>query len=168
MAEPFLGEIRLMGFNFAPRGWAFCNGQLLPISQNSALFSLFGTIYGGDGRTTFALPELRGRVAIHHGHGPGLREYRIGQKGGAETMTLTTPNMPLHNHDPILHGEVTPANKNNPTNRMLALHEGYADPIARDDKAMAQGSIVSHNRGNNQSFDVTTQLRYQAGFDGVY
>ena len=80
--EPFLGQIQLFGFNFAPRGWAFCNGQLLPISQNSALFSLLGTIYGGDGRTTFGLPDLRGRNAIHFGQGPGLPNFAIGSKGG--------------------------------------------------------------------------------------
>lgn len=154
MAEPFLGEIRLMGFNFAPRGWAFSDGQLLPISQNSALFSLYGTIYGGDGRTTFALPDLRGRVAIHEGHGPGLSNYVLGSKGGAETVTLTTANMPSHNHSPALHGEVTPANQNNPTGRMLGLHQGYADPKARDDVPMASGSIVSSNIGGGQNFGI--------------
>ena len=84
--------------NFAPRGWAFCDGQLLPISSNSALFSLLGTIYGGDGRTTFALPDLRGRVAIHEGNGPGLSPYNLGQRGGQETVTLTTSQMPNHTH----------------------------------------------------------------------
>ncbi|XOV67168.1 MAG: phage tail protein [Fluviicola sp.] len=96
--EPFLGQIQPFGFNFAPRGWAFCEGQLLPISANTALFSLLGTIYGGDGRTTFALPDLRGRVAIHHGHGPGLSSYRIGQRGGSEVNYLTIPQLPSHNH----------------------------------------------------------------------
>ena len=99
MAEPFVGEIRLVGFSFAPRGWAFCDGQLLPISQNNALFSLFGTTYGGDGRTTFALPDLRGRVPIHKGQGPGLSRYVQGQKGGAETVTLTVAQIPAHSHN---------------------------------------------------------------------
>lgn len=81
MAEPFLGQIQMFGFNFAPRGWANCDGQLLPIDQNQALYSLYGTTYGGDGRTTFALPDLRGRVPIHVGAGPGLPEYKQGQKG---------------------------------------------------------------------------------------
>ena len=85
--DPFIGEITMFAGNFAPRGWALCDGQLLPISQNSALFSILGTTYGGDGRTTFALPDLRGRVAIHPGNGPGLSDYRLGQKGGAETIT---------------------------------------------------------------------------------
>jgi microcystin-dependent protein len=86
-AEPFIGEISMFGGNFAPRGWAFCDGQLLAISGNSALFSLLGTTYGGDGRTTFALPDLRGRAPIHAGNGPGLIPRRLGEKGGAETST---------------------------------------------------------------------------------
>lgn len=98
MSEPFLGEIRLFGFNFPPRGWAFCNGALMAISQNTALFSLLGTTYGGDGRTTFALPDLRGRAAVHPGQGPGLSDIRLGELGGAEVTTLTINNMPSHNH----------------------------------------------------------------------
>jgi len=97
-AEPFLGEIAMFAGNFAPRGWAFCDGQLLSISQNSALFSLLGTIYGGDGRTTFALPDLRGRVPIHTGQGPGLSDYRQGQRGGAEFITLDAQQIPSHSH----------------------------------------------------------------------
>lgn len=98
MSEPFLGEISMFGGNFAPRGWAFCQGQLLPIAQNSALFSLLGTTYGGDGRTTLGLPDLRGRTPLHPGNGPGLPSYRLGQKGGEETVTLTTLNMAPHSH----------------------------------------------------------------------
>ncbi len=96
--EPFIGQIQLFGFNFAPRGWALCRGQLLPISQNTALFSLLGTIYGGDGRTTFGLPDLRGRVAIGFGQGPGLSNHNIGQRSGAENSTLTEANLAPHNH----------------------------------------------------------------------
>src|ERR1041385_3867939 len=98
MATPFLGAICMFGFNFAPRGWAFCNGQILPIAQNTALFSLLGTTYGGNGQTTFALPDLRGRVPIHFGQGPGLSLYDLGQVGGSETVTLTPSTMPAHNH----------------------------------------------------------------------
>jgi microcystin-dependent protein len=96
--NPFIGEIIMFGGNFAPRGWAFCSGQLLPISQYTALFSILGTTYGGDGRTTFALPDLRGRVAIAQGRGPGLSNYSLGQRGGTETNTLTVAQMPSHNH----------------------------------------------------------------------
>ena len=99
MSEPFVGEIRMFAGNFAPRGWAFCDGQLLAVSQNDALFSLLGTIYGGDGRTTFGLPDLRGRIPIHAGSGPGLSPRRLGAKAGAENETLTTNQLASHSHD---------------------------------------------------------------------
>ena len=98
MADPFVGEIRMFGFNFAPTGWAQCNNQLLPISQNTALFSLLGTFYGGNGQTTFALPGLEGSVPIHQGQGNGLSEYFIGQSGGADFVTLIQSEIPMHNH----------------------------------------------------------------------
>ena len=96
--EPFIGQIQLFGFGWAPVGWAVCNGQLLAISQNTALFSLLGTTYGGDGRTTFGLPDLRGRVPLGLGQGPGLSTYDLGQVGGEESVTLTTAQLPSHNH----------------------------------------------------------------------
>jgi microcystin-dependent protein len=97
-SEPFLGQIRLTGFNFAPRGNALCDGQILPINQNQSLYSLLGTTYGGDGRTTFALPDLRGRVPIGEGTGPGLTPRTLGSKGGEERVTLTTNQVPAHTH----------------------------------------------------------------------
>jgi len=96
--DPFIGEIIMFGGNFAPRGWAFCDGQLLAISSNSALFSILGTTYGGDGRTTFGLPDLRGRVAVGEGTGPGLSPRPLGQKIGSETNTMTINQMPSHSH----------------------------------------------------------------------
>ena len=98
--DPFIGQIIMFGGNFAPRAWAFCNGQLLSIAQNTALFSILGTTYGGDGRTTFALPDMRGRVAIHSGGstGPGLSPYQLGQRGGTQTVNLSVLQMPSHNH----------------------------------------------------------------------
>jgi len=98
MSDPFLGEIRLVGFTFAPQGWALCDGQLLSIAQNTALFSLLGTTYGGNGQTTFALPDLRGRVPIHPGQGPGLSNYVLGEQSGSENVTLNTSQLPGHNH----------------------------------------------------------------------
>ncbi|MBR9921332.1 MAG: phage tail protein [Bacteroidetes bacterium] len=113
--EPFIGQIQIFGFNWAPRGWALCDGQLLPIAQNTALFSLIGTTYGGDGRTTFALPDLRGRAALHHGHGPGLSTRPIGQKGGTETTTLNMTNLPSHTHTAVVGGSVQlPVSGNEP------------------------------------------------------
>jgi microcystin-dependent protein len=96
--NPYLGEIRIFAFNFAPKGWAMCNGQLLAISSNTALFSLIGTYYGGNGTSTFALPDLRSRVPIHQGQGQGLSPYNIGQVAGNETVTLNLQQMPQHNH----------------------------------------------------------------------
>lgn len=98
MSEPFIAEIRIFAGNFAPRSWAFCDGQLLPISQNTALFSLIGTTYGGDGRTTTALPNLQGRAPMHPGRGPGLTDRRLGERGGVEMVTLSEAQMPNHTH----------------------------------------------------------------------
>jgi microcystin-dependent protein len=98
MSDPFVAEIRIFGFNFAPRGWAFCNGQILPISQNTALFSLLGTQYGGNGQSTFALPDMQAAAAIHQGQGPGLSQYFIGQQSGSQAVTLLVSEMPSHNH----------------------------------------------------------------------
>jgi len=98
MSNPFLGEIRMFAGNFAPAGWAQCNGQIMSISQNTALFSILGTTYGGNGTTTFALPDLRSRVPIHVGQGPGLSPYVLGQVAGTENVTLLTTQIPLHNH----------------------------------------------------------------------
>ncbi|MDE2463523.1 MAG: tail fiber protein, partial [Alphaproteobacteria bacterium] len=98
MAEPFLGEIRIFAGNYAPEGWHFCDGSLLSVSNNDALFALLGTTYGGDGASTFGLPDLRGRVALSMGQGPGLQNYTAGQKAGSEMVTLTIPNIPAHSH----------------------------------------------------------------------
>jgi len=98
MADPFVAEIRCVGFNFAPTGWAQCNGQIMPISQNTALFSLLGTVYGGDGKSTFALPNLQGSAPNHQGQGQGLSEYFLGQQSGVETVSLLQSEMPFHTH----------------------------------------------------------------------
>ncbi|MDF1642497.1 phage tail protein, partial [Thalassolituus oleivorans] len=98
MSEPFVGEIRMFAGNFAPRGWAFCDGQLMAVSQNDALFSLLGTVYGGDGRTTFGLPDMRGRLPVHQGQGPGLSLRRLGARYGEENVTLTVNEIPPHSH----------------------------------------------------------------------
>lgn len=112
--DQFVGEIRAFGFNFPPKGWAQCNGQLLPISQNTALFSLLGTFYGGDGKSTFALPNLQGASPMDQGQGSGLSERVVGETGGEEVVTLLEPEMPTHTHS--VSGSARPANENDPAN----------------------------------------------------
>lgn len=119
MSQPFLGLISMFAGNFAIRGFAFCNGQLLPISQNDALFALLGTTYGGDGQTTFALPDLRGRIPVHQGQGQGLSSYVLGQNGGTETVTLTSTQMPTHTHP--AQGNAGDGSQTSPTNNFWGL-----------------------------------------------
>ncbi len=133
MSEPFVGEIRMFAGNFAPRGWAFCDGQLLSISQNEALFALFGTTYGGDGRTTFGLPDARGRVALHQGTGPGLTSRPLGQKSGVEDVTINTNQLPVHSH--VMSGSNLVADEANPGGNLVAqtsqfnlYQDGAPDP----------------------------------------
>ncbi|MEM7093935.1 MAG: tail fiber protein [Actinomycetota bacterium] len=155
-----IGVITMFGGNFAPRSWAFCNGQLLPISQNNALFSILGTTYGGDGRSTFGLPDLRGKAPIHAGTGPGLSPRAIGQHGGAETTTLLAGNMPSHNHSvtATLHAENRAGGENVPAGRMLGRSGQdtiYSDVLPADDVAMASEAIVvtQQNAGGGQAFN---------------
>jgi microcystin-dependent protein len=118
MASPFLGEIRVFGFNFPPVGWLQCNGQTLSISQFSALFALLGTTYGGNGTSTFSLPDLRGRFPIHAGQGPGLSVYSLGEQTGSENVTLLSTNMPQHTH--IVNATTAAGNTSSPSNAYLA------------------------------------------------
>ena len=119
MGEPFVGEIRMFGGNFPPAGWAFCNGQLMPISENETLFQLIGTTYGGDGQETFGLPDLQGRIPLHMGQGPGISQnYLEGEKAGVESVTLTTNQMPVHNHAVIVSQDL--ANSPTPANQVYA------------------------------------------------
>lgn len=130
-AQPYIGEIRYFAGSFAPRGWAFCEGQLLQVSQFDALFSLLGTTYGGDGRTTFALPDMRGRIPIHVGQGAGLPNYRQGSQGGRENVTMTTANMPNHNH--LVGANSGTGNANSPENAVFArVRRGHNPPPTAD------------------------------------
>jgi microcystin-dependent protein len=124
MSEPFVGQIIMFGGNFAIRGFAMCDGQLLPIAQNTALFSLLGTTYGGDGRTTFGLPDLRGRVPMHMGTGTGLSPRRLGEKSGTETSTLTVSQMPSHNHAGVAQANSEAADSQSPIGNLLAKEAG--------------------------------------------
>lgn len=147
MSEPFVGEIRMFAGNFAPRGWAFCDGQLLAVSQNDALFSLLGTIYGGDGRTTFGLPDMRGRLPIHAGDGPGLSPRRLGAKAGAENVTLTVNQMPSHGHP--FQGTASPATSRDPVGNSPA--EAQADAYVEDLSAFPLASQAVTATGGSQS-----------------
>jgi len=149
MSEPFIAEIRIFAGNFAPRGWAFCSGQLLPISQNTALFSLIGTTYGGDGRTTTALPNLQGRAPMHPGRGPGLTDRRLGQMGGTETETLSEAQMPNHNH--ALRAVSDPGDLSDPAGNTLARSSGgnaYVGAAASSTVAMNSQALADVGGGN--------------------
>jgi microcystin-dependent protein len=152
MSEPFIGQITLFAGNFAPRGWAFCQGQILAIAQNTALFSILGTTYGGNGTTTFALPDLRGRVAIQQGQGPGLPPYQLGQVGGEPTVTLTTNQMPMHNHtlnvDPNSGDQITPQG-----HVLAAEASGAAAVYSAAQPAAAMNPAAIGMAGGNQPHD---------------
>lgn len=126
MADPFVAEIRIFPFNFAPKGWAWCDGQLLPLSQNTALFSLLGTTYGGNGKSNFALPDLQGRAPMHPGQGPGLSLHDLGETGGSETVTLLESEIPSHSHQ--LRAVVDPADlqTGNPNRSLARSSNGFA------------------------------------------
>jgi microcystin-dependent protein len=129
MSDQFLGEVRVFGCNFPPKGWAFCNGQILPISQNTALFSLLGTFYGGDGKSTFGLPNMQGNIPISQGQGAGLSPYFIGQSGGEQTVTLLMTEMPQHNHNLMTDPDDAPPNSGVPTNNALCTGNSPATAI---------------------------------------
>lgn len=146
-SAPFLGQLMCAGFNFAPRGWAELNGQILPISQNTALFSLLGTTYGGNGQTTFALPDMRGRTLLHAGQGPGLSPRDQGEVGGSETNTLALTNMPAHAHAFAPLGSTNDATSVSPAGKVAASKARttlYADPT----NTVAQAASVSATAGN--------------------
>lgn len=172
----FIGEVRLFAGNFAPRGWAFCDGQLLAISQHDALFSILGTTYGGDGRTTFALPDLRGRMAIGVGTGPGLPNYRLGAKGGTDHVTLLSSHLPPHTHGATVvpRGSDGSPDATSPTGAAFAVTEDdrYA---ANADATMAAGTVTGNatsqiQGGNQPHLRVPPQmaLRYIISLFGIY
>ncbi|WP_224240286.1 phage tail protein [Hyalangium gracile] len=155
MSEPYIGEIRMFAGNFAPRGWAFCNGQLLSIAQNSALFSLLGTTYGGNGQTTFALPNLQGRVPMHWGTGPGLTPRTLGESSGSESVTLISTQMPAHTHS--LHASGTQGDQFTPEGHVPAMlinstgqpENAYSATINTTMNAAAIGAAGGNQPHNN-------------------
>jgi microcystin-dependent protein len=150
VSEPFVGEIRMFGFNFPPQGWAFCDGQLLSISQNAALFSLLGTTYGGDGESNFALPDLRSRVPVSLGQGEGLSSYAEGQAGGTETVTLGPAQMPAHTH--AVSASSSPAASERPAGRVLARSPDHSYIPEPDTDTVMNAKMIGE-AGNSQPHD---------------
>lgn len=152
MSEPFIGEIKIVGFNFAPQGWAKCDGQLLAISQHNALFSLFGTYYGGDGRTTMGLPDLRGRFPMHYGSGPGLSSRNIGTKSGTEAHSLSINQLAPHSHTGTVVSSTSEGDRTDPTGAFPARPEEPVQPYAGSSGGtMAPGSVQTTNTGNGST-----------------
>ena len=149
MSEAFVGEIRIFAGSFAPQGYALCDGQLLAINQNDALFSLFGTIYGGDGRTTFGLPDLRGRLAMHMGSGPGLTPRPIGQKSGAETATVSAAQVPHHSHNMVANEQQ--ADRDVALNNVLAETSPQFSYLANTNPNQNMGIATGPSTGGNAS-----------------
>lgn len=175
MADSFIGEIRIFGFNFNPRNWAFCNGAVMSISQNTALFSILGTTFGGNGQTTFALPDLRGRAAIGPGQGPGLSSQVAGQIGGTETVTLLTTQMPQHNH--VLNGAtLTPPNANqnaaSPTAQAFlgrsSPNQTYIDPVAPDTALIPSSISVTGGGLPHENRQPSRAMNYCITLFGIF
>lgn len=161
---PFVGEIRVVGFNFAPRGWALCNGQLLPISQNTALFSLLGTTYGGDGRSNFALPNLQGRAVMHPGNGPGLTPRYLGENGGTTSETLSQAQMPAHNH--ALNAASGSATTGTPSGAN-SLAAGTVNTYGAANNMVPMGEAVGGGQAHNnmQPYEV---LNFVIALQGIF
>jgi microcystin-dependent protein len=169
---PFIGEIALVAFNFEPRGWAFCNGQLMSIAQNTALFSLLGTQFGGNGQTTFGLPDLRGRVPMHYGGGsagPGLSPYQMGEMGGVENVTLLATQMPAHNH--LMNANMANGTSDSPNNAVMAKNASGVPQYtaAAPNTAMAAAAIAP--AGGNQPHENRPPylgLNYVIALQGIF
>lgn len=169
MSNPFIGEVRLFAGNFAPAGWAFCDGSLVPISEYEALFTLIGTTYGGDGQNTFALPDLRGRVPVHQGAGPGLSNRTIGETGGTETVALTAAQMPAHSH--ALRGSSAAATGSSPAGAVLAATgavNSYSSNAAPT-QAMAAGALAAQGGGQpHDNMAPFLTVSYIIALFGIY
>jgi microcystin-dependent protein len=152
MAQPYVGEIRMFAGNFAPAGWMFCSGQLMPISENETLFILIGTTYGGDGQSTFALPNLQSRVPIHQGTAPGGSTYVLAQSGGVEDVTLTTNQMPAHTHPMVASTGI--ANSSNPANAILATSSQVSMYFGGNTNANMNATAISSAGGSQPHTNI--------------
>jgi microcystin-dependent protein len=160
VADPFVAEIRIFPFNFAPRGWAWCDGQLLPLSQNTALFSLLGTTYGGNGKSNFALPDLQGRAPMHPGQGPGLSLHDLGETGGSETVTLLESEIPAHSHAMRAH-DLDLGNLNAPApNRCLAKSANATAYHAPNSLVSMSGSTLTPAGGDQPHNNLPPYLTF--------
>lgn len=169
MSDPFVAEIRIVGFNFAPVGWATCDGQVLPISQNTALFSLLGTTYGGDGRTNFALPNLDGRAPMHPGQGPGLSVRSLGEIGGSPNVTLLTGQLPQHNHGTAI--AVATALSTDPTNMLpaIATEDIYQARGTKTAAAMSPAAIgITGGNQPHNNVQPSLVLNFVIALQGVF
>ena len=169
--EPYVGELRIFAGTFAPRGWAFCDGRLLPISQNDALFTLIGTTYGGDGQTTFALPDLRGRIPLGQGQGPGLSPRVVGQSFGTETVTLLSTQMPAHNH--LFTASKTEAASLSPTGALFAsnaVNNFYAPNPGGVEQQVLSPRTVAAAGGNQPHNNImpSTAIHYIIALFGIF
>ncbi|UBM59615.1 tail fiber protein [Marinilongibacter aquaticus] len=167
MSEPFIAEIRIFAGNFAPRSWAFCEGQLLPVSQNTALFSLIGTTYGGDGRSTTALPNLQGRSPMHPGRGPGLTARLLGQKGGLETVDLSEAQMPNHNHQLRATNEVAESSQAENKSLSTASAGIYANATPNVNMAPAMLESSGGGQAHNNMMPYLT-LNFIIALQGLF
>ena len=167
--DPFVAEVRIFAFNFPPKGWAFCNGQTLPISQNTALFSLVGTFYGGDGKSTFGLPDLQGQAATNQGQGPGLSDYSVGDTVGVETVTLIDAEIPSHSHNWLANN--SDSTEQNPTKGLLAGALGglamYANAGAPTAMARTTVAPAGNSFPHNNMMPYLT-LNFCIAMQGVY
>lgn len=170
MSEPFIGQITLFAGNFAPRGWMFCQGQILAIAQNTALFSILGTTYGGNGTTTFALPDLRGRAPIQQGQGPGLPPYQLGQMGGEPAVTLIITQMPAHNH--ALMVDPNSGDQTTPQGHVLGAEASGATAFysASNPSAMMNPAAIGLTGGNQPHDNMSPYLaiNYIIAVEGIY
>ena len=172
MSQPFLGEIRLFGYTFAPRGWMDCNGQLLAINQNDALFALLGTTYGGDGQNTFAVPDLRGRIPISQGQGPGLSNHVIGELAGTETVTLAASQMPNHSH--VANATTAAATLSTANGALLGAVSGdtlYTSDATGLTPGVMAASSISVGAGGNQPHEncmPTLTARFCIAVEGIF
>jgi microcystin-dependent protein len=172
MSEPFLGEIKIVGITFPPRGWADCNGQLLPINQNQALYSLLGTNFGGDGRTNFGLPDLRGRLPVHLGSGVGLTPRSMGQKSGTETHAMSVNEMPVHSHPSVLISSTDEGDRSDPSGAYPARPEEPVQPYAgTTGGTMAPDAVQIGSSGNGipaNNMPPFLVLRFVIALTGIF